>query len=128
MHFGLNFKWQNSVVSSDTIMFTYVDPKSYVGPIVQGWPPDKNRSVENYMSGNCIDSPMFQRWGHKVGILRYNLSIFSFYFILGVFSIRPSQDKLTNKTLIVIVQSRPSAFIVRQSCRETWGKLGNYCP
>ena len=40
------------------------------------------------------------------------------------FSIIPAKDKLTNKELVVIVQSRPDAFEARQSNRDTWAKTG----
>ena len=43
----------------------------------------------------------------------------------GSFSIIPTKEKLTNKELIVIVQSRPTAIADRQSCRDTWGRNGN---
>ena len=33
---------------------TYDKPSSYQGPIVEGWPPSKNRSVSKYLSGNFI--------------------------------------------------------------------------
>ena len=39
------------MVSDKTIKFTYSDPKDYKGPIVEGWPPNKNRSIEIYMTG-----------------------------------------------------------------------------
>ena len=40
------------------------------------------------------------------------------------FSIIPSKNKLVNKELIVIVQSRPNAFEARQANRDTWIKTG----
>ena len=40
------------MVSDKTIKFTYSDPKDYIGPIVEGWPPHKNRSIELYMTGS----------------------------------------------------------------------------
>ena len=42
------------------------------------------------------------------------------------FSLLPANEKLTNKELIVIVQSRPDAFATRQSNRDTWAKLGKH--
>ena len=33
-------------------VLTYDDPETYTGPIVQGWPPSKNRSVPLYIKGN----------------------------------------------------------------------------
>ena len=35
------------------IMLTYDDPRTYKGPIVEGWPPSKNRTVKLYMEGIC---------------------------------------------------------------------------
>ena len=40
------------------------------------------------------------------------------------FSIIPAKEKLANKELIVIVQSRPNAFEARQTNRDTWIKTG----
>ena len=40
------------------------------------------------------------------------------------FSIIPAKEKLSNKELIVIVQSRPNAFEARQTNRDTWIKTG----
>ena len=51
--------------------------------------------------------------------------IWSIYQIIGSFGVLPDQNMLTNKDLIVIVQSRLPSFTIRQSCRETWGTLGN---
>ena len=45
--------------------------------------------------------------------------------MIGSFGVLPDQNMLTNKELIVIVQSRLPSFSIRQSCRETWGTLGN---
>ena len=33
------------------ITLTYDDPKTYKGPIVEGWPPSKNRAITLYMQG-----------------------------------------------------------------------------
>ena len=33
---------------------------------------------------------------------------------------------MTNLVFVVIVQSRPAAFDVRKSCRETWGAFGTF--
>ena len=33
------------------MIFTYANPKTYKGPIVEGWPPSKNRTVKLYMDG-----------------------------------------------------------------------------
>ena len=40
------------MVPDKTMKFTYSDPKDYEGPIVEGWPPHKNRSIEIYMTGS----------------------------------------------------------------------------
>ena len=39
------------MVSETSMNFTFSDPKEYEGPIVEGWPPSKNRSVVNYLTG-----------------------------------------------------------------------------
>ena len=35
-------------------IMTYDDPSTYKGPIVQGWPPTKNRSVRLYIKRKCV--------------------------------------------------------------------------
>ena len=40
------------------------------------------------------------------------------------FAIVPAKEKLTNKQLVVIVQSRPNAFLIRQANRNSWAKMG----
>ena len=34
------------------VQYTFVNASMYSGPIVEGWPPAKDRSVEPYMKGN----------------------------------------------------------------------------
>ena len=46
-------------------------------------------------------------------------------YITEPFTIVPRQDKLTNKTLIIIVQSTPSDVNVRENWRQSWGKYAN---
>ena len=38
------------------INFVYVHPKSYHGPIVDGWPPARSRSVPQYIKGTLLFS------------------------------------------------------------------------
>ena len=67
-------------VSDDSIddyhSFTFDDPTSYNGYVIDAWPPSKDRNVSNYMN-------------EQFGFL-------------------PSQSSFVNKTLVIIVQSRPS--------------------
>ena len=37
-------------------MLTHDDPERYKGPIVQGWPPSKNRSVPLYIKGEKLNT------------------------------------------------------------------------
>ena len=40
--------------TSKRFELTYDKPSSYQGPIVEGWPPSKDRSVSKYLSGSSI--------------------------------------------------------------------------
>ena len=75
------------------IHLTYDNPKAYIGPIVEGWPPWRDRDVSRY-----LNEP---------------------------FTSIPTKSKLWNKTLVVIVPSRPSDILERTSCRRTWGRHAN---
>ena len=61
---------------------------------------------------------MYEKW------IFYLISICNCFLETNSFSIIPSKDKLENKDLIVIVQSRPNAYEARQANRDTWIKSG----
>ena len=42
-----------------TIVLTYDNPETYHGPVVEGWPPSKNRSVQLYIKGKCTKLIIF---------------------------------------------------------------------
>ena len=46
----------NLIISYDRkfAVLTYDNPETYKGPIVQGWPPSKNRSIPLYIKGKKI--------------------------------------------------------------------------
>ena len=52
------------------------------------------------------------------------LSILFHITHLEPFTRLPAPEKLTNKQLIVIVQSRPHRSSIRKSIRESWGETG----
>ena len=39
-------------IKRHAIPYSFVEASKYNGPIVEGWPPSKNRSTELYMKGN----------------------------------------------------------------------------
>ena len=86
-------------VSDDSIddyhSFTFDDPTSYNGYVIDAWPPSKDRNVSNYMN-------------EQFGFL-------------------PSQSSFVNKTLVIIVQSRPSEIDLRVMWRYFVGKYTNAC-
>lgn len=41
-------------------MLKYDDPEKYQGPIVQEWPPSKNRSVPLYIKGETLKTLLHQ--------------------------------------------------------------------
>ena len=86
-------------VSDDSIndyhSFTFDDPASYSGYVIDAWPPSKDRNVSNY-----INEP---------------------------FSYLPSKSNFLNKTLVIIVQSRPSEIDLRAMWRYFVGKYTNAC-
>ena len=86
-------------VSDDSIddyhSFTFDDPTSYSGYVIDAWPPSKDRNVSNYMN-------------EQFGFL-------------------PSKSSFVNKTLVIIVQSRPSEIDLRVMWRYFVGKYTNVC-
>ena len=64
--------------------YTYDEPSSYNGFILESWPPSKSRSIKEYINYN--------------------------------FTHHPEVDKLSNTTLLIMVQSRPS----EKDYRDIW--------
>ena len=44
---------------------TYQNPKTYNGPIVEGWPPSKNRNVHQYMTQPFTSVPIDSKLNYK---------------------------------------------------------------
>ena len=41
-----------SFINRNYVTLTHDDPETYQGPVIQEWPPSKNRSVRLYIKGN----------------------------------------------------------------------------
>ena len=84
---------ENIMTKSYYRKYTYTDPGSYSGPIIEAWPPNKSRDVSLYMNAS--------------------------------FTKLPNQNKLTKKTLLVMVLSSPPEEMQRRVWRNAWGKFAN---
>ena len=84
---------ENIMTKSYYRKYTYTDPGSYSGPIIDAWPPNKSRDVSLYMNAS--------------------------------FTKLPNKNKLTKKTLLVMVLSSPPEEMQRRVWRNAWGKFAN---
>ena len=87
-----------------------INSRKYDFPIVEGWPPDKDRNMRVYLRPNRNNSfvlrPKF--------LPDRNITMFD--------------DKVYNKTMILVVcQSAVGNFIRRDIIRRTWG-MTKYVP
>lgn len=76
------------------ITITYDDPKSYKGPVILGWEPDKDRNTSVYVrpKENTILLDPFSCWRKQSSPL----------------------------TMVVIQHSAPKNFEIRMANRATW--------
>lgn len=83
----------NDTVSPEKkFLLTFDDPDTYQGPVVEGWPPGKNRSLPLYLRPTE-----------------------------DTFLMRP-QNIVQSCKLLVIVHCRPNAFEGRRGVRSTFGQ------
>ena len=70
---------QHSNLDKDNEYFDVYSKQLYIGPIVQGWPPNKNRSVPNYIQAKDPSQ----------------------------FLILPNNEKMENCSILITVHSSP---------------------
>lgn len=70
---------------------------TYKGPIVDGWPPGKNRSLPRYL--DIKDKP---------------------------FLIQPEQERSPSEDILFLVHSGPENFSMRDGVRKTWFFYQNF--
>ena len=75
--------------------FTYAANRAYYDHIIEGWPPDRNRSFHAYISQNRDDT----------------------------FKIRPSRAESKSFKVLMAVTSTVNSFKARMAVRETWGSF-----
>ena len=52
LNFGLEDLDYNDFSESESYTYSFSDPDSYRGPIVNGWPPERSRDVKKYIRPN----------------------------------------------------------------------------
>ena len=72
---------------------TYMAANKYKGPVVEGWPPQRNRSIPLYIRPKKDTFP----W-------------------------RPTSEAVRNCQLLIIVHTRPDFFEARIGVRNTYGQ------
>ena len=72
---------------------TYIAANKYKGPVVEGWPPQRNRSIPLYIRPKKDTFP----W-------------------------RPTSEAVRNCQLLIIVHTRPDFFEARIGVRNTYGQ------
>jgi len=82
----------DTVLPEKKFLLTFDDPDTYQGPVVEGWPPGKNRSLPLYLRPTE-----------------------------DTFLMRP-QNIVQSCKLLVIVHCRPNAFEGRRGVRSTFGQ------
>ncbi|TRY79589.1 hypothetical protein TCAL_11737 [Tigriopus californicus] len=79
-----------------SIPFTYSDPRTYVGPIVQGWPPYADRNLSRYIRPDK-----------------------------DTFPIQPKGIEKASAQILFLVHSTPENFSMRDGVRKSWFSFGS---
>lgn len=72
---------------------TYMKASEYKGPVVEGWPPERNRSMGRYIRPNE-----------------------------DTFLMRPTLEAVKNCQMLIIVHTVPDFFEARSGIRSTYGR------
>ncbi|TRY79809.1 hypothetical protein TCAL_10002, partial [Tigriopus californicus] len=80
------------------VHFTYSDPKAYQGPIVDGWPPGKERNLPRYLNGK--ERP---------------------------FLIQPNEGRNVSGDVLFMIHSSPEKMSMRDGVRKTWFFYQSIC-
>lgn len=83
-----------SEVAKSKFPLTFDDPSKYRGPVVEGWPPGKNRSLERYLRPTEANT----------------------------FPMVPTSEAVGKCQLLVVVHSPPDYFEARMGIRNTYGR------
>ena len=89
--FEILYSFNFSTDSWQPVNITYENPKTYKGPLLEGWPPGKDRHMPNYIKPDQ-----------------------------DTFPLRPSKAHFKGCEILVIVHSAIDNFSMRRGLRDTW--------